>query len=460
MVYLQNRSLFLDEANLARNIADRSLWGLFTPLDHQQYAPPLFLALEKLNWLLFGSAEQALRWWPLVMGCLSLYLMYRFLNEQIGKTVPAIMILWLFAFSQVYIRYSTELKQYSTDMAVSTTLIWLATALPFRKNWYYWIVIGGVAVWLSMPSVFVLAGIGMYWSYPYLKQRPDASLVKIIATSSCWLLFFGTYYWLILRHDVGRPGLVAHHQGHFWPLLPDTAEEWKRLWELSLELLGTLSGHTVPALLFGSLGLLAGIYVLYRQNRPMLLLLAAPVLLCLLASGLGKYSLMQRLSLFMMPLLGLLLALGWTSVWQQRSVWMKWLAALLFLPAFFLQKGSEYFFYPLEQEEIKPLLLELNTKLQPGDRLWIDHNAQPVFRWYLDYDPVNVDRIRQAEQFPSAWDGIAGEELPSGPVWLIFSHLVSELNRREMMEDLESMQRRFGKPKQEIRYSGVAAFRF
>ncbi len=42
-VYLQNRSFFLDEANLARNIAERSLGDLTQPLHYEQFAPLVFL---------------------------------------------------------------------------------------------------------------------------------------------------------------------------------------------------------------------------------------------------------------------------------------------------------------------------------------------------------------------------------------------------------------------------------
>lgn len=465
VVFLQNRSLFLDEVNLARNIADRSITGLFSPLDHQQYAPPLFLLLEKLNWLLVGSSELVLRFWPLIMGIAALYLLYRLLIDQLGKTLPAVMLLWLFAFSQVYIRYATELKQYSTDMAVSTMLIYLAIRYPLNRHWFPWMGIGSVAVWLSMPSVFILAGIGCYWLVSYLKDRSGTPFTRIVVTTGIWLLSFSFYYWLILRHDVGRPGLLAYHQQYFWPLLPTTNEEWQRLGILITDLLGTLSGHTVPALAFGGIGLSAGLISLWRSNRSMLLLLLLPVVLCLLASGLGKYSLIQRLSLFMMPALGLLLGLGWQYLWQRPRHWGKWMAVLLFLTVLPLRKGVEYFFRPLPGEDMRSLLLQLNEQIQHGDHLWIDHNARPAFTWYTSYAPLPVDRVRQADRIFSTWNGTAEEELAgnitiSGSTWLLFSHLVSETNRQEMQQDLEGARKVFGAPDEVLQFSGVAAIRF
>ncbi|MCB0633474.1 MAG: glycosyltransferase family 39 protein [Saprospiraceae bacterium] len=466
VVYLQNRSLFLDEANLARNIADRSFAGLFAPLDHQQYAPPLFLVLEKLNWLVAGSSEMVLRCWPLIMGCVGLYLVYRLLIDQTGRSVAALIVLWLFSFSQVYIRYATELKQYGTDMAVSALLIWLTIRYPIGKRWYVWPLVGGIAVWLSMPSVFILAGIGIYWLIPYYwRKKPDGHFIRIIITGGIWLLSFGIYYLLILRHDVGRPALIAYHQAHFWPLFPTDEEQWQRLQQLSHSLMSTLCGHTVPALFFGGIGLLSGIRVLWATNKRMILLLLVPVLLCLVASGLGKYSLMERLSLFMMPLLGLLLGIGLHDLWQRAAGWGRGLLVLLFIAVLPLQKGIEYLIYPLQQEEMRPLLIELDKQLAEGDRLWIDHNARPASTWYTQYDRLEIGQIDRANLIFSDWNGVAREEIggstfPPGAVWLIFSHLVSDYNRQEMEQDMNAMKAAYGPYEKEIRYRGVAAFKY
>ena len=44
--YLDARSLFIDEANLALNISELPYAGFFQPLGYQQYAPPLFLLID------------------------------------------------------------------------------------------------------------------------------------------------------------------------------------------------------------------------------------------------------------------------------------------------------------------------------------------------------------------------------------------------------------------------------
>ena len=52
-VYLQNRDISMDEANVARNLFERDFAGLLKPLFYEQFAPPVFLWIEKavtVNW--------------------------------------------------------------------------------------------------------------------------------------------------------------------------------------------------------------------------------------------------------------------------------------------------------------------------------------------------------------------------------------------------------------------------
>src|SRR5438105_8851772 len=64
--YLFNRAVWLDEAHLALNIVNRSMGGLFKPLDHEQGAPFGFLVVEKLAVICFGNNELALRLVPML----------------------------------------------------------------------------------------------------------------------------------------------------------------------------------------------------------------------------------------------------------------------------------------------------------------------------------------------------------------------------------------------------------
>ncbi|WP_170110704.1 glycosyltransferase family 39 protein [Flavilitoribacter nigricans] len=469
VVYLQNRSLFLDEANLARNIAEISLADCFAPLRYQQYAPPLFLVLEKINFLLAGASEYSLRFWPLIMGGLALLILYDLLRQLSEKSWAGLFVFYLFACSQVFIRYSAELKQYSTDMAVTSTLVWLA--LRYRpttgKRIALWILAGSLAIWLSMPSVFVLTGVGLYFGYLGLKDQQNIPVAALLLIGTIWLLNFGLYFWLILANDLQKPDLLSYHQPYFWPLLPTSGADWARLSGLAQSLLGTLSGHTFPAIVLSLSGLVAGTIYLGKKRPALLWLLIGPIVACLIASGLGRYSLIERLTLFLMPLPGVLLAFGLNFLVQYVGRWgqlVLLIFGLLILP---LRKGPEYLVYPFRYEEMRSLLAELREQLRAGDLLWIDLYAYPAFYWYTQHAPeaaslrpeqISGSVVHQWDGDP--WEELSGQITADGRVWMIFSHLVSDRNRREMREDLESVSAQLGPVEREIRQTGVAAFGF
>ena len=131
IVLLQNRDLIIDECNIARNIYERGFAGLAQPLSYEQYAPPVFLWMVKLFTVLFGMGEQVLRLYPLLTGFAAIIMLYLILKE-----LTSLRSLWyplaLFVVAHMFIRYSTEVKQYMPDIFISLSLIWLAT--PYRHQ--------------------------------------------------------------------------------------------------------------------------------------------------------------------------------------------------------------------------------------------------------------------------------------------------------------------------------------
>ena len=127
--FLENRSLRLDEAYVANHLSALSLKQIFfyVPFDTDLPFPPLlFMIAEKLSIMFLGNNEFAFRAFPLICGITSIILFYKFLKE-IASPKAIFIALALFAFSDILIYYSAELKQYASD--VTFTLILYLTAL-------------------------------------------------------------------------------------------------------------------------------------------------------------------------------------------------------------------------------------------------------------------------------------------------------------------------------------------
>ena len=73
-VYADNRNLFLDEQNLASNVAECSYQELTGTLAYGQAAPPLFMLGSKALGQLLGMWDWVLRLLPLLAGLLAIVL--------------------------------------------------------------------------------------------------------------------------------------------------------------------------------------------------------------------------------------------------------------------------------------------------------------------------------------------------------------------------------------------------
>jgi len=113
--FLHNRSLTEGEAPLAMNIVHRSYSELIQALDYIQPAPVGFSIIEKLFVEIFGNNEFALRLFPLIAGLVSLFLFLKLAKISISqKALPIALI--LFAVGDHLIYFSSEVKQYSSDV--------------------------------------------------------------------------------------------------------------------------------------------------------------------------------------------------------------------------------------------------------------------------------------------------------------------------------------------------------
>jgi uncharacterized membrane protein len=200
--YLTGRSLWSDEAMLALNIVNRDFAGMFKPLDYDQGSPIGFLLVEKIFSAILGESEFALRLFPLIVGLISLWLFYLLL-KQITSGFGLLTALALFAFNPRLIYYSSEVKQYILDMAVTISLLLLAAPVfgtsPRKKDFIRLAIGGLIALWFSHPATFVLAGIGFALLIIYLQKHDTSNLGFVIGMGLLWVLEIILLYMLILK---------------------------------------------------------------------------------------------------------------------------------------------------------------------------------------------------------------------------------------------------------------------
>ncbi|MEO5886734.1 MAG: glycosyltransferase family 39 protein, partial [Anaerolineales bacterium] len=391
--YLTGRSLWLDEAMLSLNIVNRNYSELFHPLDYDQGAPIGFMLVEKTFNLILGRNEFSLRLFPLLIGLASLWLFYLLLKRSVygaGFWVA----LTLFAFNPRLIYYSSEVKQYIVDVALTITL--LLCALPLfqqasRKAFATLAFVGALALWFSHPSLFVLAGIGLALFISYFQKRDFTALRSIIWMGTLWLADLALLYSLTLSDLRSNSYMHAYWEDAFAPFPPWSDWGWYPIaFQKNMD---TQFGFSYAIGLIFIL-MLAGWIFLFMQKRALAITLAGILFFTLLASSLGLYPVLERMGIFLVPI-GILLIGKSLEIPAQRLRAYPIISTitLLVLSGFVLYapftRALEQFFTPKYFEHIRPTMEFLQGSWKEGDSLFISNGAVPAFEFYAPMYALN-----------------------------------------------------------------------
>jgi hypothetical protein len=429
--YVANRSLWFDESALSLNIVNRSLAGLLRPLDYAQGAPVGFLILEKLIVQAGGDSEYVLRLIPLIAGLLALPLFYWVARHAIRPGAVPI-ALGLFAILDSLIYYSSEVKQYSSDVLVA--LIVFASAqdvlgrgggLSGRRALVFGL-IGGVALWFSHPAAFVLMGVGSVALVVAYSKRDWARIGGLAISALIWVLSLSILYYVSLRHLRANPSLLRYWAKAFLPFPPSLATvQWLGANTL-FKVLEYPVGLVRPGIGIGALALLAGAIVLWTENRAMVLALLSPFVFTLAASALWLYPFADRLLLFGVPFIVLLIGEGAERIIAASKPHVPMIGVLLIGLLFVHPALSSvsHLIKPRTVQEARPVIAYLRTHEHNGDALYLYHGAVPAFRFYARR--YEFARDSYVEGIDANRNRIAVDMNRFGGqrrAWMLFSHI-------------------------------------
>jgi hypothetical protein len=433
--YLLNRSLWMDEAYLSLNLVHRSFAGLWRPLDYHQGAPIGFLLLEKSAVHLLGTSEFALRLLPLLAGLVSVILFYELANKV--NTAAAPIAVGLFALSPSLIYYSSEVKQYSCDVAIAL-LLYCLTIDGSTSEWKPAQVgllglVGSIAIWISHPSVFVLAGIGSTIFLGLVGQKDWSKLRRLSFAFLMWAASLIMCYLVTLRNLAHDPELLAYWKLNFMPFPPRSVADFKWFLDSFFAFFSSTAGLQFVGL--AALVFIVGGVSMFARNRQCLLLLLSPAIPTLLASGLHKYPFGGRLTLFLVPATLLLVAEGAEVIRSSNSSRLPVLGLVL-IGLLFLDPGVyvlHHFARPFTEvarpgvmllEEIKPVMAFVRTHEQPTDVVYVFDGAQQAFDYYSELDGFPLNNVQMGtaagddpHNYTPDLDRLRGKR-----VWVLISH--------------------------------------
>lgn len=431
-IYLDARSLMIDEANLAFNVVDQSYAGLFTTLDHAQYAPPLFLVAQKAAVDLLGVHEYALRLVPLCAGILTLLTLI-WTGKKLIRTPYVVWVTALIGFSWYFLRYGTEVKQYASDTWLAVLAIGWAIHWPWHSlnawRWIGWGVIGATLIWASMPIVFVLAGVGLYYAYVgWREHRQVKPLLPLLGVIALWMTSFGLYYFSLLAADIGSDYLQNYHAPFFFnPLVTDAAAA-KAQYYLFQNLLATALPKNVTILAFCVALGGYGTWQLVRHQRPLAFLLITPIVITIAASMFHLYTLIPRVSLFILPFILLVMAIGAQQLAQRLPRIGQWIFGSMLMVVVVLQMNITYLWQPMYIDPLKPALQYIqDTSIE--ELVLVHFEAVPSYRFYSEYHE-HAQQYRLPRAQLTAWGeflpAVQAQQRKAQPFWVLIAHTPPE----------------------------------
>jgi len=401
--FMTRRSLWLDEALVALNIVHRDAAGLLKPLDGDQAAPVGWLWAERGAAVAFGQNEYALRLVPLAAGIAALVLVALLARRLAGAWAGAVAA-GLVATAPGALRFSTEVKPYSSDLAVAAGLLFcgvlVVEAPASRRRWLAWATAGAAGVWLSHPAAIVL-GASVVWMALALRRRLR-HLVALAAASAFPAGSFAALYATSLSATRANTDLRTYWR----PGFPPHPGSLAALGRILARLVGD-PGHLGPWWVGAAL-IAAGCACLGLRA----LVVLGPLAAAALAADLSWFPLRGRLALYLLPLAVVPLA----ALARRRAGAV--LVAAAAVPA--LIGGGRLVVHPMKVSEIRPVLAYVRA--HGGGVVWVQSTSLPATRYYVRAEGLTIDRVladrpEQCGGDPDLVDAAAGRR-----VWLVFGY--------------------------------------
>ena len=387
--YISNRSLWGDEVDLALNIINRSYPELVQTLDNNQAAPLGFLWLEKLVTQIWNNGEYALRLVPFLASIFSLGLFYRLVRKY-SSALAAPIAIALFACGRYLLYFSTELKPYSSDVAIALLIFWvLAKAnrqILSSKQILGFACLGSLAIWFSYPSIFMLAGLEGWNLLTINKRYLRQTIINRLGIYLSWLVSFGLFYWLTIVNTLSNQDLSASWAPRYPSSLLDVVWLLDALGKFFYHPLG-FRGITDG---IGIFAFIVGCVVFYKTQRTIWLALISPFVATIIAAYLHKYPFRDRLVLFLAPLAIMIIAEGiafllaklghinkLNQIISRKRPWLIVLSGLLGIVCLYtlilspVYRASNFIIQPEKKHEIRPVIAYVAEQVQLEEKIYV-----------------------------------------------------------------------------------------
>jgi len=368
--------------------------------------------------------------------------MYK-LTLKLFNNVVIVYPILLFGFTIFLLRYSTENKQYSSDVffALLFLCICFNNKISSLRHYLGLGLLGAISIWFSMPLVFILTGVGAYLLYEGVLnrgvQKENMEIVYILMMGGIWLLSFALLFYVNLQESIGSKYLQDYHANSYL-MLPTSFTKIKHSYIILRDLLSSMVGGSLIGRVWAAVCMLIAVVSLAKKDIGKLILLLLPVATCFFASVLDQFILIPRVCLFLMPLVFILIGLG-ASVLFERILKLegvkKYVGLVLIGVAICVTVSGRtaipYFVETYELEHARPVIQALHEHAENNLPVYVVHNGVPAYKFYTQlYEPqieVPASSVEygvwsdQLPQLATSW-----KEKGIQKIWIFDSHTFGE----------------------------------
>ena len=400
------RPFWNDESALALNVIGRDFFELFLPLDFEQTAPPLFLCVSKFFLHYIKQAELALRLFPLICSIISIPVFFLLCKQFCKSKIANIFALILFCFNYWIVYYSQEFKQYSSDILIFMLILLSYFYFDFKS-----------AKKLKLIAFGTLLGLILWFSYTAVFAVLAFAIALIINNfndlKNIWknyVFCFAPFNIFLLLFFISKQNLNNSFYLHiFWQ---DGFLNWNlsnlfKLINNNIHFYFTSFANNLVIYILLVIG--CGVLLFNLKNKRYQLLMLC-IMFPFLFSYIHIYPLYNRVSLYLLPLLFIVMALPFdiTVVKKMNNKYLKQILTtiIVFITVFVFLHFCTNYFHLLKLKifdksfyvETTPQLLKVvETKMQKGDYLYVSALSSINYQYYKYH--VNIDNVI-IETFP------------------------------------------------------------
>jgi mannosyltransferase len=381
---LDAEGLWLDELT---SIQDADL-SVVEAYKENQLRPLYYFLL--MGWMHFGRSDAWLRSLSVIFAIISVFLIYRLGRRLVGEA-EGLIAAALLTVSPLFINHAQEIRMYvlSLCLGLAGTLFLTEAVLterpqpPSTRQLAGWTLFRLLAI-LTVPlNVTLLLADAVIIILRFRQERPA------LISFGKWLLLL-ILLWIpsllsVIQESTADSTYAAHHVGAVPPGLDRLARSLKFLTVWPFE----VQKNAIAANFYKSFVLviagLVGASLIRKHKSPNLVWLCVwfvlPLLPILAFSYLSIPIWESRYLLFVTPYLFILLAAGFTRLWQQWKIAAVVMAALYLIA---VGGGLTHYYTVQDRPDYKFNIATLEAYEQPGDAIVWSYFYKKALKHYYD----------------------------------------------------------------------------